>query len=137
MITQKVKIPNYNWTVDIFYDAKPKDADYILDTLWDMGCAKRHLGRAERLLKSGTPDEGLTYSNAKERHTLVVVGHASDLFSALNTLEHETNHLEMHICEEYGIDPYGEDAAYLSGDIKEAIARNAWLTMRKLFLYLM
>ena len=42
----------------------------------------------------------------------------------------------MHICETDGIDPYSEKASYLAGDIKEAIARNAYHTMRRLFLAL-
>lgn len=137
MIVQHVHVFEYDWHVDICYDARPKDAQTILDRLWDMGCAERYLHKAERLLTSGVPNEGLTYSDKKNHCTLIVVGHATDLFSAFNTIEHECNHLETSICEYYGIDMHGEEASYLSGDIKEAIARNAWMTMRKLFLCLL
>jgi hypothetical protein len=35
----------------------------------------------------------------------------------INTYNHEKNHVEMHICEKLDIDPYSEEAAYLSGDL--------------------
>lgn len=136
MIRQKIHLHKYDWVVDICYDVRPKNADTILDELWSMGCQLRHLHKAERLLKSGVANEGLTYTDHINKHTLVVIGHTSDIFQCINSLEHETNHLEMHICEHFDIDPFSEEASYLSGDIKEAIARNAWRTMKKLFLYL-
>lgn len=136
MVRQRVKLYQYDWDVEILYDVHPKNANEILDILWSMGCPRQHMGKAERLLKSGIPNEGLTYSDRYGRRTLIVVGHATNLFTAFNTLEHEVNHLEMHICETDGIDPYSEQASYLAGDIKEAIARNAYHTMRRLFLSL-
>lgn len=136
MVTQRITIPRYDWAVDICYDATPRNADAIIDTLEDMGCPHRHLYKAERLLKSGVPNEGLTYSDNANRHTLIVIGHTTDLFQAVNSLSHEANHLEMHICEYFGISPYSEEASYLSGSIKEIIARNAWYSLKRLFLYL-
>ena len=136
MIRQRITIPDYDWLVDICYDARPNNADQIIDELWNMGCPKRHLYKAERLLKSGTPNEGLTYSNPYERKSIVVIGHASTPFEMCNSIMHELDHLQVAICRADGLRTDGEDAAYLMGDITEAIARNAWLTMRKLFLYL-
>lgn len=136
MIKQDIYLHKYDWDVVILYDVRPSNADYVIDILHDMGCSEKHLYHADDLLRSGVPNQGLTYSNSREHLTLIVVGHASDIFQVINTLEHETNHLEMHICEFYGIDPYSEEASYLSGNIKEALARNAWHTMKKLFLYL-
>lgn len=137
MLRQRVILQKCDWIVDIFYDARPKDAEYIINRLWDMGCPERHLYKAERLLKSGVPNEGLTYTDHQNRHTIIAIGRTTDIFQCINSLEHETNHLEMHICEHFGIDPFSEEASYLSGDIKEAIARNAWHSMKQLFLYLL
>lgn len=66
----------------------------------------------------------------------MVIGHASDLFEFADTLSHEKQHLEQAICRADGLDPYGEDIAYVSGAITEALARNAWRTAKKMFLYL-
>lgn len=136
MVRQKVKIHSVGWTVEIYYDARPSNADEILDALWDLGCAERYLYKAERLLRSGVANEGLTYSNPYERRSIVVVGHADSPLSLVNTLLHEVDHLQVAICRADGLRTDGEDAAYLMGDITEAIARNAYHTMRKLFLYL-
>lgn len=137
MIRQCCVIPSEDWKVDIFYDARPKNADEILDELWDLGCEQRHLYKAEQLLRSGVANEGLTYSNPYERRSIVVIGHTDDCFQFINSLSHEKQHIEQAICKADRLDPYGEDIAYISGDISQNLARNAWLTMRKLFLYLL
>lgn len=125
-----------HWCIDIYYDAKPSNATEILDALWDLGCEKQHLYKAERLLRSGVDNEGLTYSNPYERRSIIVCGHTSSPFELCSTLFHEIDHLQVAICRADGLRTDGEDAAYLMGDITEAIARNAYYTMRKLFLYL-
>lgn len=137
MVRQHVCIPRCRWCVEIYYDARPSNADEILDALWDLGCAEQHMYKAERLLRSGTPNEGLTYSNPYERRSVVVIGHVSNPFEMCNSIMHELDHLQVGICRADGLRTDGEDAAYLMGDITEAIARNAYHTMRKLFLYLL
>lgn len=136
MIHQRVNLQKIDWVVDIFYDTRPQDADEMIDRLWDMGCAERYLRKAYKLLKSGVPNEGLTYSNPYERRSLIVIGHTNDCFQFINSLSHEKQHIEQAICRADNLDPYGEDIAYISGDISQALARNAWATMRRLFLYL-
>lgn len=136
MIRQKVRLPKYDWCVDIYYDVRPRNADEILDELWDLDCEQKHLYKAERLLRSGVSNEGLTYSNPYERRSLIVVGHASSPLELANSLLHECDHLQVAILKADRLRTDGEDAAYLMGDITEAIARNAWYTMRRMFLYL-
>lgn len=136
MVRQHVCIPKCRWCVEIYYDAKPSNADEILDALWNLGCARQHMHKAERLLRSGVANEGLTYSNPYERRSVVVIGHVSNPFEMCNSIMHELDHLQVAICRTDGLRTDGEDAAYLMGDITEAIARNAYHTMRKLFLYL-
>ena len=137
MIKQSCCIPSAQWCVDIYYDVRPTNANLILDELWGLGCAEQHLYKAERLLRSGVANEGLTYSNPYERRSIVVIGHTSSPFEMCSTIFHELDHLQVAICRADGLRTDGEDAAYLMGDITEAIARNAWMTMRKLYLYLL
>lgn len=137
MIEQNVYIREAEWDVKIFYDAHPKDAERIINALWNTGCAEKNLYKASRLLRSGVPNEGLTYSNPLTRRTVMVIGHTDCALEFFNSLAHESQHLEQAICEADGLDPYGEDIAYISGDISQSIARNAWLNVRKLFLYLL
>lgn len=131
-----VCLPQYDWCVDILYDVKPKDAGYVLDKLYEMGCSKRDLYEAEDLLVSGVNNQGLTFSDKRGHHTLMVIGHASSIGEFLNSCGHELFHLKLHICEYYGINPHSEQAAYLSGDLTEAIFENAILHAKQ-YLYLL
>lgn len=131
MIHQRVFLP-CDWMVDIYYDTRPSDADYIIDKLWNMGCATKHLHKAQRLLRSGVRDEGLTYSNHFKRQTLIAVGHVTDVFEFFNSLSHEKQHLEQAICIADYLDPYGEEIAYISGEITESLARSAWAVAKHL-----
>lgn len=45
--------------------------------------------------------------------------HLSDC--AEQIVKHGKNHVEMHICKEFGIDPYSEKAAYLSGQLAKKL----------------
>lgn len=135
MIRQYVYLPR-GWRAYILYDARPSNATEIADRLFDLGCSEKNIRRASQMIDSGVPNEGLTYSNPYERKSLIVVGHVTSPLELANTLLHEVDHLQIAICKADGLRTDGEDAAYLIGDITESIARNAWLTMKKLFLYL-
>lgn len=133
MIRQNIWLP-CDWHVTIFYDAHPYDAGCIIDALDYIGCDDRNLYKAARLLRSGVPNEGLTYSNPYARESIMVIGHALSPFELCNTTLHELDHLQVAICKAGGLRTDGEDAAYLMGDIAEAIAHNAWVSMRRIFL---
>ena len=89
--------------------------------------------KAEDLISSGVPNEGLTYSNRYERKTLIVITEVTDPFQFINSLSHERQHLLQAISKADEMNPYGEPIAYLSGDISMALAKNAWNAMRDLF----
>lgn len=136
MIEQTVYIPTCDWTAHICYDVRPNDTRDVIHLLERYGCLERHLYKAENLLRSGTPNQGLTYSDIYGRRSIIAIGHATDVLQFFNSLSHEKQHLEQAICKADNLNPYGEDIAYASGAITEAIARNAWRMARKLFLYL-
>lgn len=62
---------------------------------------------------------GFTYS--KGNTSVMVINKCTSIVEVINTYNHEKNHIEMHICKELGIDPYSEEASYLSGDLSELI----------------
>lgn len=124
MIRQKVYISTADWDVDIYYDATPDNRDEILDCIVDMGVDRRTEVRAYRQLSKWEPNLGLTYSSIDKHKSIVVIGFADSIAQFLNTLAHEKQHLEMTIIKSLGIDPYGEEAAYISGDIIESIYNN-------------
>lgn len=125
MIRQKIHLHKYDWVVDIYYDVRPKNSDEILDYLWDLGCEERHLYKAERLLRSGVANEGLTYSNPYERQSLIVITQASSIGEFISTTIHEVDHLNDHISQYYNIPYDSEENSYLIGDIAKTIYEDA------------
>jgi hypothetical protein len=82
-----------------------------------MGCGKKELRKAETLLKRGSYNVGLTYSNFKDQHSIVVIGLTSTPEEFQNTFDHEKGHLAMHIGKALNIDIFGEEFQYLTGEI--------------------
>lgn len=72
---------------------------------------------AEAVLNNGTDNKGMTYSNTKERESIIIIGSTSCPAEFQHTFDHEKIHLAMHIAKYFEIDPYGEELAYLVGDI--------------------
>ena len=68
-------------------------------------------------LRDMKPNTAVTYSNTNRKKSIVIIGKTTSAEEFANSLIHERKHLESHICQEYNIDPYSEEAAYLSGDI--------------------
>lgn len=115
MIVQDFHIARYGWKVRVYYAVSTYWADMITNELRDMGCNGIHLERAYHNLTSGSLDTGLTYSDFENRRTLMVISRTSSAAQFQNSLDHEKGHLCMHISHCMGIDPYGEEAQYLSG----------------------
>lgn len=125
MIRQNIFINRYGWTMDILYDARPCNAAEIVDRLADMGCSMNNLCHAEDLIRSGIPNQGLTYTDNEEKHTMIVIGHATTVSAFFNTFAHECSHAVDGISRYYGINPYSEENAYLTGELSELIWSDA------------
>ena len=59
----------------------------------------------------------VTFSNDKERASVIVIGETSCPAQFSNSFDHEKLHLSMHIARVDNIDPFGEELAYLAGEI--------------------
>lgn len=126
-------MPRYEWDIDILYDARPKDASEVVMRLADMGCSEYNLCQAEDLLLSGKPNQGLTFSDRQEHHTLIVVGRASNVGQFINTFVHELDHCVDHISQYYGIGYASEENSYLMGDLVGMICEDAYRKAKILF----
>lgn len=117
----KIDLREYDWTVYLFFNSRPSDSDEILAYLRSFGCKGDNLYNANRSLKNGRKNEGLTYSNYQKRVSVLVVGQASSLDELMNSSAHEIDHLAKHIVEANGIDVFSEEASYLVGDLTQKI----------------
>lgn len=119
MIRQEIYIPKYDWRVRIYYAVTTYWAVRILSDMERIGCRSVELAKAWRNLRSGDLNTGLTYSNFQTGETVMVISLTSSPEEFLNSWEHEKKHLARHIEQSYGIDPFGEEAAYLEGTIAQ------------------
>lgn len=108
---------DYDWTVTVYYAVNTYWTDIILDNLSQIGCHGRDLVRASLSLRAGKLDTGLTFSNPKFHESIVVIGLTSSPDEFASSYDHEKGHLARQICQTFNIDPYGEEAQYLAGDI--------------------
>ena len=116
MIHYKTKYRKYDWDIEVYVVVKNVDVDSIQKSLEQMDCPLHIMHKSFRLLTGGI-NSGFTYTNPKIHKSILVVNVSSSVDEYINTFNHEKNHVEMHICEEYEIDPYSEEAAYLSGEL--------------------
>lgn len=95
-----------------------------MNALESIECPERILQSSYKNLMSCKLDTGLTYSNYMMRETVMVVGMTSSPVEFLNSFDHERKHLEAHIAQAFRIDPWGEEIAYLSGDIAQMLCKD-------------
>lgn len=119
MIRQDFYLPKYGWHVRVYYAVTTYRRQEILRDMYSIGCRGENLDRARESLTDGAMNTGITYSNFMEGETVMVISLTSTPSEFLNSWEHEKKHLARHIEQRYGIDPYGEEAAYLEGSIAQ------------------
>ena len=120
MIHYEVYFDKYHWSVEVFIVLSQPDIKSILSSVEKIGGTRKVLDSVYVNLQEDF-NSGFTYSNPKYRKSVMVVNRSSSMEQFINTYNHEKNHVEMHICEELGIDPYSEEAAYLSGNMAQQL----------------
>ena len=129
MIRQQFDISKYDWKVEVYYAVDCYYTDEIMGRLYDIGCRGDDLQTAYENLSAGKTDTGLTYSNYGTRQTVMVIGITSSAAQFQNSYDHERKHLEAHIAAALGIDPWGEEICYLSGEIGQLMFEKARLML--------
>ena len=126
---QNFKIPVYNWNVVIYYIINDEEKQEIKDMLEGVECSKDTCASIIANIDEAMENTGFVYSDYNRHYSVIVIHKASNVGEFINTFEHEKNHLEMHICESYDINPYSEEAAHLSGNIAQLIIEEALSTI--------
>lgn len=120
MIHYEVYFDKYRWSVEVFIILSRPDIAEIMSAVKRAGGSREVIESAHANLMEDF-DSGFTYSSPKYRKSIMVVNRSSSMEQFINTYNHEKNHVEMHICEELRIDPYSEEAAYLSGNMAQQL----------------
>ena len=119
MTRREIRLERYGWSVTCFIGYTLGDAEEICQALENIGCTGNALTEAYGHLSRDSGDRGLTYSNVRERRSVVAVGKSTDRASMANTVGHELLHVVAHICETDGIEMQGEEPCYMMGKLCE------------------
>lgn len=120
MIYRKVKI--HNWTIRFLFSFDKSDKAAVVESLFWAEAPNSIIRRVAENVNAGHLNEGFCYSNPSLRCTVLGTGLAESGPEVLDTMVHETIHICQHIAEEDGMDPYGEEMAYLGGHISREVS---------------
>ena len=117
ILAQEFTLTKWNWRVRVFYVVDLIPIDFIIEELKGIGCNNKDIDTAISVLDNGEDNRGITFSNDKERESIIVIGETSCPAQFSNSFDHEKLHLAMHIARVDNINPFGEELAYLAGEI--------------------
>ena len=116
LLCQKFKLKDWDWFVRVFYVVDYIPIDFLIEELEEIECSEEDIKSAIDVLGSGN-NRGITFSNDKNRESIIVIGETTCPAQFSNSFDHEKLHLGMHIARVNNIDPFGEELAYLIGEI--------------------
>lgn len=117
MIVQDIYLLDYDWTIRVYYATTEYFISNVLIDLLELDCDEESFFKIKDLMESGKNNIGFTYSNTEKRASLMLIGITDSSDEFQSTYDHEKGHLAMHICDEFGIDPFSEEYQYLVGKI--------------------
>ena len=116
MIHYNIYFRPYDWEVEVYVVLNNCLINKIIDSLSD--CPQSEIQQAFLNLTTRVNSGFIKTSN---RRSIIVINKPTNLQEFVNVYNHEKNHLEMHICDEFRIDPYSEEAAELSGILSKCL----------------
>lgn len=116
MIHYKIYFKPYNWEVEVYVILKDCYVNTIINSL--AGCPQSEIQQAFLNLTTRI-DSG--FIRTFDKKSVIVINKPTTLEEFVNIYNHEKNHLEMHICEEFNINPHSEEAAELSGNLAKCL----------------
>ena len=112
MIHYNIYFTPYDWEVEVYVVLNNCQLDAIIDSLRD--CSQSEIQRA---FLNITTRVNSGFIKTLGRRSVIVINKPLTIEEFINVYNHEKNHLEMHICDEFNIDPHSEEAAELSGNL--------------------
>lgn len=116
MIHYNIYFQHYDWEVEIYIILEGCCIDKIIESL--RYCSESEIQQAFLNITTRV-NSGLI--KTFNRKSVIVINKPTTLEEFVNIYNHEKNHLEMHICDEFNIDPHSEEAAELSGKLAKCL----------------
>ena len=116
MIHYNIQFTPYDWEVEVYVILNNCYINRIIDSLHE--CPEHQIQRAFLNL---TTRVNSGFIKTFDKRSIIVINKPLTIEEFVNIYNHEKNHLEMHICDEYNIDPHSEEAAELSGKLAKCL----------------
>ena len=116
MIHYNIKFQPYDWDVEVYVIVNNCFIEEILASMKDC-----HESEIQQAFLNLTTRINSGFIRTFDRRSIIVINKPTTIEEFINVYNHEKNHLEMHICEEFGIDPHSEEAAELSGMLAKCL----------------
>lgn len=121
MIHKEIYIPEAEWLVHMYFALDTFYIDDIMENLYHIGCDGERARRAYENMIADKKNTGFTYSNYRNRESVMVVSKTTSASEMFNTTIHELVHLASHIAHACDYEPTGETIAYIIGDLAKEI----------------
>ena len=121
MIVRKIHIPEADWNVCMYFALDTYYVEDIMQSLCDIGCDSQRARQAYENMMADKKNTGFTYSNYRNRESVMVVSKTTSASEMFNTTIHELVHLASHIAHACDYEPTGETIAYIIGDLAKEI----------------
>ena len=121
MIVRKIHIPEADWNVCMYFALDTYYVEDIMQSLCDIGCDSQRAKQAYENMMADKKNTGFTYSNYRNRESVMVVSKTTSASDMFNTTIHELVHLASHIAHACDYEPTGETIAYIIGDLAKEI----------------
>lgn len=115
MIVQEFYIPDYDWEVRVYYAVDCYYTDRIIADLQRVGCRGLDLVNAYKNMRACNLNTGITYSNIRNRETVMVIALTSSPEEFQNSFDHEKGHLCRHISRAFASTRTGKRRSILVG----------------------
>ena len=111
-----------DWCATFLFSLDGHDEKEVLRQLIDCDPPASIINKVRENLDAGRKNSGFTYSNTKERQSLIYVSPTSSGGEFLSSFVHELAHLVCDICVTDEISLRGEEIAYLQGEIARQLS---------------
>lgn len=117
MIRQVAYLPEYDWVIKAYFAVSSYWTGEIMAELAFAGADEEQMWKSYYSLSSGNLDEGICFSGADTRTSILVVAKTSSAAEFYNSTTHEFCHLAAQIAQIVGVNPAGEEVAYMVGEM--------------------
>lgn len=117
MIRKVAYLPEYDWVIKAYFAVSDYWVNEIMAELAFAGANEEQMWKSYNLLSSGNLNEGICFSGADTGTSILVVAKTSSAAEFFNSTTHEFCHLAAQIARIVGMDPAGEEVAYMVGEM--------------------